>query len=179
MSDIWESLKDQVQSSSRKARNWFTSSPAKQAELPSERQRLFDHFPSPDLEDSSGSESDTQTGRGRHYSTMSSQREAKKRARHETNLFRGCVGWFAASYILIILSLILIIVGRRNPATVNDIGVIICVAASLVFGILGVGFMIARHDDLGWVHRATVALMLLIVALANAALLYGLDHWVI
>ena len=94
----------------------------------------------------------------------------------EALLLRSCLASFAASFILLVVAAILVTTGRRKAAGEVDIGVIIGVVASLVFAVMGVGSMVRRKDDVGWVHRAVVALTFICVVFASGILLAALRH---
>lgn len=112
----------------------------------------------------------------RHYSTFrASSQPAAVRAR-EALLFRSCLASFAGSFILLLVAAILVTTGRRKAASTVDAGVVIGVVSSLVFAIMGVGSMMRRRDDVGWVHRTVVSLIFIGVLLASSFLLLALWH---
>ena len=172
--ELWASTKQRVRKYRQKVSD-RVSSPSKEQFGSGESSPLIDdNSPTPD---SSDSETENNLRRPRNYSTMSSARgRLDRHRRSEAVLFRSCIAWFAASYILLVVATILLVTGRKRSAGQVDIGVIIGSTASLIFAIIGMGCMIARQDNLGLVHRATVSLSALLVVLANTALVYGLSH---
>lgn len=144
-----------------------------------EREPLMNGEHSPSIEDSDLSDVETspkgaKTRNNRRYATFPTQPPAV-RAR-ETLLFRSCLASFAASFILLIVATILTTTGRRKAETTVDVGVIIGVAASVVFAIIAVGSMAGRKENVGWVQRTVVLLLFLCVAVGSGGLLAGLGR---
>ena len=162
-----------------KIKNTLTSQP-EEAAGPDERSPLMDssHSPiSPTIEDSSDSDNETTAAvKRRSYSTIASQHRHPARSARESMLFRCSLGSFAASFIFVIVAAILVGTGRRKAAAKLNIGVAVCVGASAVSVILGVGCTVSRRDILHWFHRSAVGLTLLLVILANAGVVVGLSH---
>lgn len=78
--------------------------------------------------------------------------------------------------ILLVVAAILVTTGRRKAANTVDTGVIIGVVSSLVFAVMGVGSMMRRKDDVGWVHRVGVGLVFTCVVIVGGILLATLRH---
>ena len=112
----------------------------------------------------------------RRYSTFPPLSQPPAVRAREALLLRSCLASFAASFILLVVAAILVTTGRRKAAGEVDIGVIIGVVASLVFAVMGVGSMVRRKDDVGWVHRLVVALTFVCVVFASGILLAALRH---
>ena len=112
----------------------------------------------------------------RHYSTFRALSQPPAVRAREVLLFRSCLASFASSSILLIVAAVLVITGRRKAANTVDAGVVIGVGSSLVFGVMGVGSMKRRNDDVGWVHRSIVFSVFICVVLAGSVLLATLRH---
>ena len=138
-----------------------------------ERQPLIYGTQSPSVDDSDNTDDESASTQRHYYTLPSLPRGPAMRAR-EALLFRSCIGSFCASFILLIIAAILETTGRRKAETTVDAGVIIGVAASLVSAITGVGSMVGRKDDVGWVHRACVFLVFVCVILGSGGLLAAL-----
>ena len=171
------SLVSNIKASEEKVSSWLRHPPPS---APDERQPLHNGFPSPSIDDSDVSDTDTlpiQSSRNtdRRYSTFPSRPQSAAARARETFLFRSCLASFTASIILLLVAAILETTGRRKAEITVDAGVVIGVAASLVFGIVAVGCMIGRKDDVGWVHRAIVFLFFACVVLGSGLLLAALS----
>ena len=112
----------------------------------------------------------------RRYSTFPTLAQPPALRSREAFLFHSCIASFTSSFILLIVAAILITTGRRKAANTVDVGVIIGVVSSLVFAVMGLGGMVRRKDDVGWVHRAVVFLIFVCVVLASSVLLAALQH---
>ena len=134
---------------------------------------------SPEDSDESDLESSplrTKPSSRRNYSTFPTTHLPTPAIRaRETLLLRSCLTSFAASFTLLIVAAILETTGRKKAAPTVDAGVVIGVAASLVFAIIGVGCMMGRKVDIGWVHRIVVMLLFVCVVVGGAALLAALS----
>ena len=177
LSKFFASLVSHIKASEEKVTSWLKHAPPS---APDERQPLHHGFPSPSIDDSDISDTDTspiQSSRttDRRYSTFPSRPQSAAARARETFLFRSCLASFTASVILLLVAAILESTGRRKAEITVDSGVIIGVAASLVFAIVAVGCMIGRKDDVGWVHRAIVFLFLACVVLGSGLLLAALS----
>ena len=133
----------------------------------------------PSVEDSDPSDEETSPGllkppARRHYSTFPIHHQSPAIRARETLLFRSCLTSFGASFVLLLVAVILETSGRRKAEATVDAGVIIGVAASLVFAIMAVGSMMGRKDTLGWIHRAVVLLVFACVVVCSGALLAAL-----
>ena len=171
------SLIEKVQSIRTKAFAWFTSpSPEKEATLDERRRLIEEEIGRTEIEDSSDSDNERETFADRHYSTIPKFHPTDSHLPSKVLLLRGCIGCFAASYLLLVIAALLLTTGRQKAAAEVDTGVIIGVAASLVFAILAVGCMLSRRERGAWIPHLTAALLLLLVTLANALLLWGLSH---
>ena len=132
---------------------------------------------SPTLEDSSDSDNETSAVvKNRSYSTMGPYNRHQARYARESVLSRCSIGCFVSSFVFVIVAAILVGTGRRKAALEVNIGVVVCVAASAVSTIIGVGCTISRHDTLSWVHRSIMGSTLVLVIVANAAVVVGLSH---
>lgn len=178
MYKFFGSLSSSIKASEEKVANWLRPS---QKTRHGEQRPLIDGECSPSIADSdlSGEESSTrhvETARRRRYSTFPALSQPPAVRAHEAMLFRSCIASFASSIILLVVAAILITTGRRKAANTVDVGVIIGVVSSLVFAVMGMGSMVRRKDDVGWVHRAVVFLIFVCVALASGILLAALRH---
>lgn len=100
-------------------------------------------------------------------------------AKIERILFFCYVGFFSLCFLLVGLDAVLLTVGRRIWGADVDVGVMISTAVSFVSAIAGVGCLAARHESIGWFHRAIVVILVLVIVLVNAVFLYALNHlWV-
>lgn len=134
---------------------------------------------SPSLDDSDASDAESpltkpHTNAQRRYSTFPAPHQSPAVRARETLLFRSCLASFAAASVLLLVAAILKTTGRRKAETTVDAGVIIGVASSLVFGIIAVGSMVGRKDDVGWVHRLSVFLLFALVAAGGGGLIASL-----
>lgn len=135
--------------------------------------------PSPDDSDLSDSESCSarlKPGNKRRYSTFPAPPQPPAVRARESLLLRSCMASFAASFVLLIVAAILKTTGRRKAETTVDAGVIIGVAASIVFAIIGVGSMVGRRDKLGWAHRSIVFSIFVLVVIGSGSLTATLRH---
>ena len=178
VSKAFDNLSNNTKALWEKFQTWMTSHPDGTA-MPDEQRPLINgnHSPtSPTIDDSSDSENENPTITAqRSYSTMASRHRHPFRSPRESMLFRSSLGCFVAALTIVIVGAILVTTGRRKAAVEVDVGVVISVAASLVFVIIGVGCMIAQHDHVGWVHRSAVALIFIIVIFANVGILLELS----
>ena len=177
VSKFFTSLTSKIKASEDKVSSWLKN-PAPSG--PSEREPLINSFPSPSIDDSDVSDDDTSPMHSsrnidRRYSTFPSRLQSAAARARETFLFRSCLASFTASIILLLVAAILETTGRRKAEFTVDAGVIIGIAASLVFAIVAVGCMIGRKDDVGWVHRAIVFLFFACVVLGSGMLLAALS----
>lgn len=175
VSRIFTSLTSTFKATKETVSSWLISQPSTTS---TERQTLVNGLRSPSVEDSESDDALPVPRRSpsvqRRYSTFPTQSPAV-RAR-ETILFRSCIASFGASFVLLIVAAILETTGRRKAEMTVDAGVIIGVATSLVFAIIGVGSMVGRKDNVGWVQRAIVSLVFACVAFGSGALLATLNQ---
>ena len=172
VSKLWEGIGLKSKAPRQKITGWFRTSAA----IDTENEPLTNSVrSSPEDSGLSDEENLTLPGR-RHYSTFPTHVRRKHDPTREVVLFRSCISSFAASYILLLVAVILLSTGRRKAATEVDAGVVIGVSAALVFAVIGVGSMFARRKELGWVHRTTVLLLSLCVFLVGVALLVAMNH---
>ena len=85
-------------------------------------------------------------------------------------LFRCCIASFLASLILLAIASVLTFTTRRRYALTADVGAMVGVASSLLFGTASTGMMIARKE-MGLVERAIVLLVFGGVCVGNAVLI--------
>ena len=190
VSRLFDSLSSSIQAAEETLARWFKSSQKinkkkKKKARRGEQERLVNReCYSPSTADSDQSDLDS-TNRPvkpspavhRRYSTFRApSRPPPAVQARETLLLRFCIASFASSFILLIVATILFTTGRRKTAYTVDVGVIIGVVSSLMFAVTGVGSMVARKDDVGWVHRAVVFLIFLCDVLASGILLAALRH---
>lgn len=167
---FYTSLITNVKASRDKVSSSFNHSLTKDTK---ERKPLVNSTHSPSVDDSDSTD-DESSPTQRRYSTFPSLPQTPAMRARETLLFRSCIGFFCASFVLLTIAAILERTGRRKAETTVDAGVIIGVAASLVSAITGVGSMVGRKDDVGWVHRACVFLVFVCVILGSGGLLAAL-----
>lgn len=175
ISKLTTSIAVGVKESSQRVKSWLNSEPKA---APNEQDPLLnDYFTEPasveydsDLDDLPLSESVIKDPR-RRYSTFLSRHNEEVHRSREALLFRFCIASFAASFILLGIAAILTSTGRRKSALAVNLGMMIGVICSLIFAMVGVGTMIARTTNLGWMHRAAVFLILAIVCVGNGVLL--------
>ena len=178
VSRLFGSLSSTIKAGEEKALYWLRSS---RKTRHGEQRPLIHGECSPSTADSDQSDQENCNGvvkrsAPRRYSTFPPlSRPPAVRAR-EAFLLRSCLASFAASFILLVVAAILVTTGRRKAAGEVDIGVIIGVVSSLVFAVMGVGSMVRRKDDVGWVHRAVVALTFICVVFASSVLLAALHY---
>ena len=178
MSRLFGSLSSSAKATEEKVRHWLRPS---QETRHGEQRPFVDHECSPCTADSDQSEADSSNrlvkrSSHRRYSTFRALPQPPAVRAREALLFRSCVASFASSIILLIVAAILVTTGRRKAASRVDAGVIIGVVSSLVFTVMGVGSMLRRKDDVGWVHRAVVFLLFVCVVLASSLLLAALRY---
>lgn len=180
MSSLFASFTAKIEASGEKVNAWFKSSQTKDR-IPNEQDPLISGCPIPSAEDSSDSDDETMSS-PRHsvpqrlYSTFSPKFQSPAVRARESLLFRSCIASFAASFLLLIIAGILVTTGRKKAATTVDLGVIIGVASSLVFAVIGVGSMVGMQNNVGWVHRSIVLVTFIIVGLGNGGLLFALKR---
>ena len=178
VSRVFESLSSKIKTAEEKVLHLLRSPPRTRH---GEQRPLVRGERSPSTADSDQSEVDSSNrsvkrSQLRRYSTFPALSQPHAVRARELLLFRSCLASFASSFILLVVAAILITTGRRKAANEVDVGVIIGVVSSLVFAVMGVGSMVGRKDDVGWVHRAIVALVFICVLLANSILLAALSH---
>ena len=176
ISSMLNSIRSAIAAAEHKVNSWLR---------PSRDQKTNEHGPllngddSHSIEDSdeSDDESSPRYFKGvasRHYSTFPAPFQPPAVRAREILLLRSSLASFGASVILLVVATILKTTGRRKAETTVDAGVIIGVAAALVFAIIAVGSMFGRKDDVGWIHRAIVLLMFLCIVAGSGTLLASL-----
>ncbi len=175
-SRLFRSLGAAINKAEEKVASWLQSSPKSKNR---ENEPLINGDHSPSLEDSDISDAEyspQQVKRvsRRRYSTFPALSQTPAIRARENLLFRSCLASFGASFVLLIVAAILESTGRRKAEATVDAGVIIGVAASLVFAIIAVGSMVGRKDDVGWVHRSIILLIFACVVVGCGALLASL-----
>ncbi|CAD6589745.1 MAG: hypothetical protein ASARMPRED_004190 [Alectoria sarmentosa] len=175
---LFGSLSSSVKASEEAILKWLRQS---QKTMHGEQRPLIDRERSPSIADSDLSGAETSNrhlkpSSHRRYSTFPALSQPPAVRAREALLFRSGVASFASSVILLVVAAILITTGRRKAANTVDAGVIIGVVSSLVFAVMGVGSMLRRKDEVGWVHRAVVSMLFLCVVFASGALLATLRH---
>ena len=176
MFKIFGSLSSSIKASEKTILHWLIPS---QKTSHDEQRPLVDGECSASIADSDQSDTDfskkhAKPSPHRRYSTFPAVSQAV-RAREDL-LFRSCIASFASSLILLIVAAFLVTTGRKKAANTVNAGVIIGVVSSLVFAVMGVGSIVRRKDDVGWVHRAAVLLTFVCVVLASGVLLAALRH---
>ena len=175
---LFGSLSSSIKASEEAILKWLRQS---QKTMHAEQRPLIDGERSPSTADSDLSGAETsirhlKPSSHRRYSTFPALSQPPAVRAREALLFRSGVASFASSVILLVVAAILITTGRRKAANAVDAGVIIGVVSSLVFAVMGVGSMLRRKDDVGWVHRAVVFMLFICVVLAGGTLLATLRH---
>lgn len=132
------------------------------------QQNLFDTDPE---DDAYASSSDFPSGYATHYSTFPSVSDQKVARHREQLLFRSCLGSFSASFLLTLVAGVLVATGRRHLRVEVDAGVIIGVAASFFFAVVGLACMLGRTQHVGWLHRICVFATLTTLCILNGMLL--------
>ena len=178
VSRLFRSLSSAIKTGEEKALHWLRPF---QKTRHGEQRPLIRGDRSPSTADSDQSDQETcnralKRSSPRRYSTFRPLSQPPAVRAREALLLRSCLASFAASFILLVVAAILITTGRRKAAGEVDVGVIIGVVSSLVFAVMGVGSMVRRKDDVGWVHRAVVALTFICVVFASGVLLAALRH---
>lgn len=178
VSRLFGSLSSSVKASEKKLLHWLRSC---QKSRHGEQRPLVARDCSSSTADSDQSEVDSSNrhvkpSSHRRYSTFPALSQPPTVRAREALLFRSCIASFASSFVLLVVSAILVATGRRKAANTVDAGVIIGVVSSLVFAVMGMGSMVSRKDDVGWVHRAAVFLTFVCVVLASSSLLAALRH---
>ena len=172
------SLSSRIRATQVSILHWFRPS---QKTRHGEQRPLVDREDAPSVADSDQSEVESSNrlakpSAHRRYSTFPALTQPPAVRAREAFLFHSCIASFASSFILLIVAAILITTGRRKAANAVDVGVIIGAVSSLVFAVMGLGGMMRRRDDVGWVHRAVVFLIFVCVVLASSVLLAALQH---
>ena len=176
LSKLYASIASTLNSTAEKVAFW--PRPAQKSQNP-QNEALLNGNLTPSAEDSDLSDEEISPGllippARRQYSTFPTYHQSPAIRARETLLFRSCLTSFGASFILLLVAVILETSGRRKAEATVDAGVVIGVAASLVFAIMAVGSMVGRNDTLGWVHRAVVLLIFACVVVCSGALLAAL-----
>ena len=178
MSRLIGSLSSSIRATETSILHWFRPP---QKTRHGEQRSLISGEVSPSAADSDQSEVESsnrlaKSSSHRRYSTFPTLAQPPAVRAREAFLFHSCIASFVSSFILLIVAAILITTGRRKAANAVDVGVIIGVVSSLVFAVMGLGGMVRRKDDVGWVHRAVVFLVFVCVVLASSVLLAALQH---
>ena len=178
VSRLFDSLSSRIRASEERMLHWLRFF---RKTRHGEQQPLVDGERSPSTADTDQSDADISTRRikqspHRHYSTFPGLSQPPAMRAREALLFRSCIASFASSFILVVVATILITTGRRKAANAVDAGVIIGVGSSLVFAVMGVGSMLRREDNVGWLHRAVIILLFVCVVLSGGFLLAALRH---
>ena len=145
-----------------------------------EAQPLINGENFPGIEDSDMSEEESchrpvKPTASRRYATFPAGLHQRPAVRaREKLLFRCCLASIGASLVLLIVAAILLVTGRRKAEVTVDVGVIIGVAASLVFAVIAVGNMAGRRENVGWVHRSIVMLTFVCIVACSGGLLASL-----
>lgn len=176
VSRLFRSLSSSIKASEKTILHWLRSS---QKTRHGERRPLVDGECSPSTADSDQSDVGSSTtpvkpSPHRRYSTFPALSQPPAVRARETLLFRSCIASFASSFLLLVVAAILVTTGRRKAANTVDAGVILGVVSSLVFAVMGVGSMVRRKNDVGWLHRAVVLLVFVCIVLASSILLAAL-----
>lgn len=122
-------------------------------------------------DDTYASSSDFPTGYATHYATFPSVNDQKSTRHHEQLLFRGMLGCFGASFVLLLIAFLLVATGKKKLRAEIDAGVIVGVVSSLFFAIVGYGSMLCRTQKLDWIHRICVGLAFILSCFLNGMLL--------
>ncbi|KAL6715024.1 hypothetical protein ACLMJK_007285 [Lecanora helva] len=180
VSNLFARIGSTIRTQGQKVAFWRPASDEPSKDPKGANEPLLNGQHSPGMDDSDLSDEESSTGLmdpalQRRYSTFPNTYESPAIRARETLLFRSCVTSFLASLILLFVAAILETTGRRKAEATVDAGVIIGVAASLVFAIIAVGSMVGRKDDVGWVHRTIVVLVFACVVACSGTLLAALE----
>ncbi|KAK0106960.1 hypothetical protein ONS95_003675 [Cadophora gregata] len=159
---------------------WFSpgSSPSERHGLLVERNDgYFAEQQSPvdtDLEDEAYASSNNEFPAGymAHYATFPSINDQKFSRHREMLLFRGMVGAYAGSLMLISITSILISTGRHKLRAEVDAGAIAGCIASLCFALAGVTAALCRKQTTNWLHRACISVTFVGLLSLNLMLLF-------
>jgi len=180
ISTLFASIATKASATTEKMHSWL-GKPINPLPDP-ERQLLSNDFPrSPDNEsDPSDEESRTSTPTQRRYSSFPNPFPEQDKAvqpslpfnrARETLLFTACIASFAVSIVFLVITALLLLTSRRKAATTADAGVVVGVAASLVFAAVGVGCVAAGQRDVGWLYRTAIILISLAVLVGNVGVI--------
>ncbi|PVH80626.1 SPX-domain-containing protein [Cadophora sp. DSE1049] len=127
-----------------------------------------------DLEDEAYASSNNEFPAGymAHYATFPSINDQKFSRHREMLLFRGMVGAYAGSLMLIVITSILISTGRHKLRAEVDAGAIAGCIASLCFALAGITAALCRKQTLNWLHRACVGVTFAGLLFLNLMLLF-------
>lgn len=109
-------------------------------------------------------------GYATHYATFPSVAEQRQRGRRDRLLTAATGGCFAAAFVLLAISGLLLVTGRHRLRREVDAGVIVGDMAALIFACLGVNVMAWRWARVGWVQRVVVT-----VGFVGACVLGGME----
>jgi heme/copper-type cytochrome/quinol oxidase subunit 4 len=125
-----------------------------------------------DIDDEAyASSSDFPSGYAAHYAAFPSIRDQKFSQGRERLLFHATIACFVASAILFLIASLLMATGKHKLRVEVDVGAIIGVVSSLFFATLGLGMMLYRAEDLGWLHKSCVMATFTAICLLNGMLL--------
>ena len=178
VSRLFESLSSSIKASKETIPRWFRSSPKTRQ---GEQRPLVDGECSPSTAGSDQSDADFSNRHvkpvpHRRYSTFPALSQPPAVRAREALLFRSCIASFTSSFILLIVAAILVTTRRSKSANTVDVAVVVGVVSSLIFAVVGIGSMVRRRDDVGWVHRAVVCLVFACVVVPSSLLLAALRH---
>lgn len=113
----------------------------------------------------------------RHYSAIQAPSvsviHAHRRGRQ--HLLRTLVAFFTASSIFLLVATLLVVIGSQNAVGITTAfitAVVISVAASLAYGLLGLGALLtASHEQRSWIPIAMVGLSFVLECLCGSVLL--------
>ena len=112
----------------------------------------------------------------RSYSTFSARSKRKPDFAKETVLLRSCISAFATSYIMLFIAIILLSTGHRRAIPGVEFSVVVAVCVALIFSVVGLGSMMARQTNVGWIHRTIVLLVFVCAFLVGPTLLVVINQ---
>ena len=81
------------------------------------------------------------------------------------------IGAFLVAYVLLFLVVILVTTGRRKAVATTDIGALVGVAFSLVFGLTGLAGRAFRREGASWIWWTIMSFLFVILVVGNGVIL--------
>lgn len=125
-----------------------------------------------DIDDEAdASSSDFPAGYVAHYATFPSVNDQKLVRERKKLVFRGVIGAFAASILLVAVSGILVATGKHKLRVEVDAGVFVGVAASLFFATLAFAGMLYELERISMLYRLVVGFIFGIICVVNSVIM--------